>query len=253
VLGSGRREACEARPTPRSAACIVTPMTDERLLEAARRLSGRLTPGDLDSTLEQITTAAVEVLPQVQFSSITVRHADGTLVTVAPTHDMLKQIDAEQYRLQEGPCYEAATHEQSVITSDLGADPRFPRYGPAAVEHGIRAQIGVRLFDSPRSHGALNLYSTEVGAFDDVASISALFAHQAGQAIGYAQEITNLAQAVRTRTTIGQAVGIVMERYKLNDQRAFAFLQRLSSHRNVKLRLVAQEIVDATTKDRPAS
>jgi GAF domain-containing protein len=225
-------------------------MTHEEMLETARRLSDKLTPGDLDATLAQITTAAVEVLPNVQLSSITVRHRDGTLTTVAPTDDLLLRLDGEQYRLQEGPCYEAATDERQVVSSDLGADPRFPRYGAAAVAEGIRAQIGVRLFDSPTSHGALNLYSERVGAFDDIGSLSELFAHQAGQAVAYAQEVGNLAEAVRTRTTIGQAVGIVMERYGLNDERAFAFLQRLSSHRNVKLRLVAQEIVDETSANR---
>jgi GAF domain-containing protein len=226
-------------------------MSSERLLETARRLAAQLSPGDLDATLAQITSAAVEVLPNVQLSSITIQQADGTLVTVAPTDDLLYRLDGEQYRLHEGPCYEAATDERQVISSDLGNDPRFPRYGKAAVAEGVRAQIGVRLFDNPRSHGALNLYSREVGAFEDIESLSALFVHQAGQAIAYAQEIGNLAEAVRTRTIIGQAVGIVMERYQLNDQRAFAFLQRLSSHRNLKLRLVAQEIVDAAG-DAPA-
>ena len=227
-------------------------MDDERLLDAAKRLADRLTPGDLDGTLRQITAAAVEVLPHVQQSSITIRHTDGTLRTVAPTDDRLLRIDAQQYELQEGPCYVAATHEQQVISSDLAADERFPRYGAVAVAEGVRAQIGVRLFNGPTSQGALNLYSGQVGAFDDLGSLSALFAHQAGQAIGYAQEIDGLAQAVRTRTTIGQAVGIVMERYQLNDERAFAFLQRLSSHRNVKLRVVAQELV-ADVGDRPAA
>ena len=37
-----------------------------------------------------------------------------------------------------------------------------------------------------------------------------------------------------------------MERYDLNDEHAFAFLKRLSSHRNVKLRAVAEEIISAT-------
>jgi GAF domain-containing protein len=224
---------------------------EERLLETAQRLAERLTPGDLDATLAQITTAAVEVLPQVELSSITVHRSDGTLATVAPTDDLLLEIDGAQYQLREGPCYEAATDQRSVVSSDLASDPRFPRYGAAAAERGVRSQIGVRLFDSPTSRGALNLYSTDVGAFDDVESVSALFAHQAGQAIAYAQEIGNLAEAVRTRTTIGQAVGIVMERYTLNDQRAFAFLQRMSSHRNTKLRVIAQEIVDALTNGPP--
>ncbi len=229
---------------PSPARCIVPCVSTERALDTARRLSERLSPGDLDATLSQITAAAVEVLPNVELCSITIRHENGRLETVAPTDDLLLRLDGEQYRLREGPCYEAATDHRNVVSSDLGADERFPHYGAAAVREGVRAQIGVRLFDSPRSHGALNLYSTKVGAFDDVESLSALFAHQAAQAIAYAQEIGNLAQAVRTRTTIGQAVGIVMERYGLNDQRAFAFLQRLSSHRNVKLRLIAQELVD---------
>ena len=103
----------------------------------------------------------------------------------------------------------------------------------------------MRLFDTPKSNGALNLYSTQTGAFEDVESLSALFAHQAGMAIAYAHQIGTLHEAVQTRTVIGQAVGIVMERYNLNDERAFAFLKRLSSHRNVKLRVVAQEITAA--------
>jgi GAF domain-containing protein len=217
--------------------------TEERLVDTARRLSERLKPGDLDATLRQITTAAVEVLPNVQFSSISVRHPDGSLSTVAPTDQRLLRIDEEQYRLQEGPCYQASVETGPIVSSDLGADERFPKYGPVALSEGIRAQIGVRLFDTRRSNAALNLYSTSVGAFDDVESLGALFAHQSAQAIAYAHEVGNLSEAVRTRTMIGQAVGIVMERYGLNDERAFAFLQRLSSHRNVKLRLVAQEII----------
>ncbi len=83
-----------------------------------------------------------------------------------------------------------------------------------------------------------------MGAFDDSSTLGALFAHQAGQAIAYAHEIATLSEAVRTRTLIGEAVGVVMERFGLSDERAFAFLKRLSSHRNVKLRDIAQEFVD---------
>jgi len=218
-------------------------MDQDRLLDAARRMADGLSPSDLDSTLRQITRAAVEVLPNVQYSSITVRHADGRLVTSAPTDDLLLRVDAVQYELHEGPCYEAAVDESYVISSNLGADERFPQYGPRAVEEGIRSQVGIRLFDTRKSKGALNLYSTRVGAFDDLETLSGLFAHQAGVAIAYAHHVENLEEAVRTRTTIGQAVGIVMERYGLDDERAFAFLARLSQQRNVKLRQVAEELI----------
>ena len=215
-------------------------------MEVARRLSKTLTPGDLDHTLSQITAAAVEVLPEVEYASITVLHADGRLETVAPTDDLLLDIDVTQYELREGPCYEAAVDTVHVTAPNLAADQRFPHYATVAVAAGIRAQAAVRLFDAPKSRGALNLYSHNVGAFEDLGSLGELFAHQSAMAIGYAQEIHNLHEAVRNRTTIGQAVGIVMERYKLTDQRAFAFLTRLSQHSNVKLRLVAQELVAAT-------
>jgi GAF domain-containing protein len=225
-------------------------MENESLLETARRLREQLAPSDLDATLRQISAASVELLPNVEYSSITVLHSDGELSTAAPTDPLIIRLDAEQYSLREGPCYDAATHDDQVICSDLAADERFPSYGRVAVRMGIRSQVGVRLFDAPKSQGALNLYSTRIGAFDDLESLSALFAHQAGLAISYAHEIETLREAVMSRTVIGTAVGIVMERFKLNDERAFAFLKRLSSHRNVKLRVVAQELVADTAEDR---
>ena len=220
-------------------------MTDDRVLDTIRRLSANLTPGDLDHTLARITAAAAEVLPGVHYASITVRHADGRLETVAPTDDMLLGVDAAQYDLREGPCYDAAVDAMYVSSPNLAADERFPRYAAMAVKAGIRAQAGVRLFDTPKpsAQGALNLYSRDVGSFTDMSVVSQLFAHQSAIALDYAREVKNLQEAVRTRQAVGRAVGIVMERYGLNEERAFAFLARVSQTRNVKLRQVAAEIV----------
>ncbi|MFI5707128.1 GAF and ANTAR domain-containing protein [Kribbella sp. NPDC051620] len=224
-------------------------MGENELDETARRLAKSLTPGDLDHTLSRITAAAVEVLPEVEYASITVKHSDGRLETAAPTDDVLWGVDAAQYDLQEGPCYDAAVEAAHVLAPDLANDPRFPRYAVTATAVGIRAQAGIRLFDAPKSQGALNLYSTRIGAFEDLGSIGLLFRHQSAMAIAYAQEIQNLQEALRTRRTIGQAIGIVMERYSLSDQRAFAFLTRLSQHGNVKLNKVAERLVaDADSK-----
>jgi GAF domain-containing protein len=218
-------------------------MESENVVEAARQLAVALTPGDLDHTLAQITAAAVEVLPDVEACSITILHSDGSLETAAPTAEKLWVLDRAQYAFREGPCYEAALESVHVLSPYLESDARFPQYAQVALEAGIRAQAGLRLFDGPRSRGALNLYSGAPGAFADLELLGALFAHQSAVAISYAHEIRELNEAVRTRGEIGKAVGVVMERYKLNDQRAFAFLTRLSQHRNVKLRRVAAEIV----------
>jgi GAF domain-containing protein len=214
-------------------------------LAASNALAAAMTPGELDATLTAITATAVKVLPQVDFSSITINHPDGHLETKAATEDLVCELDAKQYELHEGPCYHAATEAAHVVSADLAADERFPHYGPAAVESGIRSQVGLRLYTGDRAQGALNLYSTSVGAFDDLGALGALFSTQAAMAIGYATEVSNLKAALETRTVIGKAVGIVMERYQLGDDRAFAFLTRLSQHRNVKLRTVAEELVAA--------
>lgn len=213
------------------------------LLEASRRLSVALTPADLDETLAKITAAAVEVLPDVRYASITVRHADGRLETVAPTDDLLCEIDAAQYELKEGPCYEAATDTVHVTAPFLAEDPRFPRYAPVATAAGIQAQAGVRLFDAPASNGALNLYADHPGAFQDLGSLGELFAHQSAMALAYAREISQLNEAVRTRQLIGEAVGVVMERYNLDDARAFGLLTRLSQDSNTKLRVIAEGLL----------
>lgn len=219
--------------------------SETRILDVSAALARALRPADLDQTLRNITEAAVQVLPQVDHASITIRRADGRLDSRAVTDDLLLDLDAKQYEWREGPCYDGATDWPHAISSDLEHDERYPRYGPAAVAAGIRSQAGLRLYENPRSVGALNLYSRSVGALDDLRTLSALFAHQAAVAIAYAGEMQDIDEAVRARTMIGQAVGVVMERYGLTDDRAFAFLTRLAAHRNVTLRLVAQEIVAA--------
>ncbi len=108
----------------------------------------------------------------MHYSSITFLRADGTLATAAPTDDLIVRLDAEQYRLKEGPCDDAAAHTNQVVSADLALDDRFAAYGTVAASLGVRSQIGVRLFGTPKSNGALNLYSRNVGAFEDGAALS---------------------------------------------------------------------------------
>lgn len=214
-----------------------------RAVDLSSKLAAALGPRDLDATLQDITQAAVRLLPQVDYASITIRHSSGDLTAHALTDDLLVELDTKQAEWREGPCFDGASDEPHVVSTDLRGDERYPRYGPLAASAGVRSQAGLRLFENPRSVGALNLYSRAVGALDSMHPLDRLFADQAAIAISYAVEVQNLNEALHTRTVIGQAVGLVMERYHLTDERAFAFLTRLSSHRNVKLRVVAQELV----------
>jgi AmiR/NasT family two-component response regulator len=63
-------------------------------------------------------------------------------------------------------------------------------------------------------------------------------------------EIEELREALRSNRTIGMAVGIVMERCDLDADASLAFLKRVSSQQNRKLRDLAAELVE--TRHLPA-
>jgi len=218
--------------------------TDVNILDLAESLRQRLVPSDLESTLDAITRAAVEVLPGVDYASLSLRH-DGELESYAVTDPVIATLDKQQFELAEGPCYDGTTSDPFVVSPDLLHDPRYPTWGPLAAGMGIRSAAGIRLFENPHTVAALNLFSGKVDALQDVATLSRLFSHQAAVALAYSVQIDSLNEALKSRTRIGEAVGIVMERYQLPEQQAFAFLTRLSQHGNIKLRRIAEELVAA--------
>ncbi|HZG68532.1 MAG TPA: GAF and ANTAR domain-containing protein [Herpetosiphonaceae bacterium] len=155
-----------------------------------------------------------------------------------------------QYQLDEGPCVDALRHEDFQRADDLADDKRWPCYAPKAAALGVGSQMVVRLFDDHNSVGGLNLYAFRPQAFDeDTRHIAWLFARHASLSMERAFKDEQLNEALATRNVIGQAIGMVMERYQMDEKRAFAFLVRVSSTSNIKLRDIAQELVD-TANDR---
>ena len=59
-------------------------------------------------------------------------------------------------------------------------------------------------------------------------------------------EVEGLRQAMRTRSMIEQAKGMLMERYGLTPEEAFDRLARLSQHANIKLTDVASALVESS-------
>lgn len=205
-------------------------------------------PGNLADTLARISNTARDTVPGADFASITVRHKDGRLETLTTTDPVILQADAIQYELRQGPCYDAVTNSEMVYCADLGADTQWPDYSPRAHQLGLCSQVAVRLSDSHGTYTGLNLYSTEPDAFGaDPMDVARLFSSHARVALGFARELDTLKGAVGTRQVIGEAMGIVMERYALTEERAFEFLIRMSQTSNVKLRDVAKGIVTASS------
>jgi ANTAR domain/GAF domain len=203
------------------------------------------TPMDLDETLKLITRSAADTIPGVREASISITTRDGRIETLAPTDPMVTRADHLQYELHEGPCLDAAIEDPVVLVDDLANDPRWPDFGPKAAALGFGSQVAFQFRAVPHVRGALNLYALETRAIDrDAIHLGGMFAAQIAVAMGWARQDETMNEALATRNLIGQAVGIVMERYHLDSDRAFAFLVRLSQTRNVKLRMVAGGIVD---------
>lgn len=207
---------------------------------------------DLESdSLELLTAAACETVPGADYASITVVSANGQVETLAPTDPLLVTADQLQAELREGPCFDAATEDAMFIAEDLAHDQRWPNYGPKAAALGIGSQMGVDLHHPGDAKAALNLYARRTWLFAGEADTAELFASHASLVLGYVNASDHYQSALSSRKTIGQALGIVMERYQMNEDRAFQFLTRVSKNSNTKLRDVAADIVAGLNRRNP--
>jgi GAF domain-containing protein len=165
--------------------------------------------------------------------------------TAAVTDPLVERADELQMEHQEGPCLESIWQHEWFLIDDTVSDPRWPKWGPAVAELGIRSALSIRLAERARAFGALNLFARDVGRFDaDDASIGQIFGRHASVALANARHEASLEQAIDARHLIGQAQGILMERFDLDANQAFAVLRRYSQNHNVKLREVARRVVD---------
>jgi GAF domain-containing protein len=198
-----------------------------------------------DDALTSLTMSAVANIPHVDFASITLHRQRTAFRTVAATDPLAERMDTLQYELGEGPCYAAVTDERVVLVNDMTSSD-YGRYAPRAADLGVGAQAAIQLVSDGERAG-LNLYARRRNAFDrSTIEFAELFATQAAAILGYVEQLEQLSEALHTRSDIGTAVGILMERYKIDHQRAFAVLVRISNTRNLKLRLLARQLIDGT-------
>lgn len=169
----------------------------------------------------------------------------GRLRTIAPTGPIVDELDRLQAELGEGTCLDSAWEGETLRAPAVATDPRWPLWGARAAALGIASALAVELsgLDGQRV-GALNLYWREPRGFstDDVA-FAHVFGRHAAVAISSMIKEANLRIALDTRKRIGQAEGILMERFDLDPDQAFQVLRRYSQDRNLKLREIAEELV----------
>lgn len=212
-----------------------------RMAELAQVISLRR----VDDVLVDVTAAAKELIAGVDIAGVLLVGKGGTHQTLAPTSDVMFKLDELQMTTGEGPCLQAALDEIVIRTDDFRNEPRFPNYAPKVVELGLLSALSLKLYTADRTAGALNLFGYEPRPWNSEAeTIGMVLAAHAASAILASRESEQLQSALSTRDRIGQAKGIIMERFKIDDVRAFEMLRKLSQDTNTKLVDVAHRVID---------
>lgn len=218
-----------------------------RLVEVAKAL--RREHSDPQRVLDTITTSAVANVPGAQYASITTVLQGKYVHSAALCGDVSGQCDKIQEQLGEGPCLESAIEQTTIRIDDMETETRWSQFSDAASALGVRSMICFQLYVEGVNFGALNLHATEPNAFDaEAESIGSLFAAHAAIAFSTAREEQQIRAALTSRDVIGQAKGMLMERYNLSSQAAFALLSKLSQDTNVKLVDLALKVVTDAEK-----
>ncbi|HEX2132582.1 MAG TPA: GAF and ANTAR domain-containing protein [Actinophytocola sp.] len=199
----------------------------------------------VQATLDRIVAHAVELVDGCESAGILIVRR-GEVQALAATDDRARASDLLQGEVGEGPCLDATLREEQAFRiPDMVADERWPKYGPRAVELDIGSAMGFLLFTEDENLGALNMYSSRPNAFGErTEHIGWLLASHAAVAFASARTDDQLRAAIATRQEIGEAVGILMERYKVSEEQAFDLLRKESQNHNVKLRDVARVVTE---------
>ncbi|MFJ4209477.1 GAF and ANTAR domain-containing protein [Paenarthrobacter sp. NPDC089675] len=210
---------------------------------------------DVEAFLTELARHSVAMFskPGAQvFCGVTMlRHRSAA--TAASSGERALLLDELQYQFDDGPCLTAAREGVQVHIPDIEKDNTWPEYGRVASEQGIRSILALPFpLSDDSAKAGLNLYSERPHSFDQAAVQRGTdYVQQASKGLRLAvmiaqhsQTAANLRAAMASRTVIDIATGIVIAQNRCSQAEAVELIKKASSNRNVKLREVAQAIVD---------
>ena len=226
------------------------------LSAALSRMSGVLFSEEtLQSVLELVTALAAETLPGSSGAGVTLLR--GRTRTTAATDPLVEEADALQYELDGGPCLSAARDRRTYRIESIWTEQRCPLWALRVAQLGLGSSLSTPLVVRGDTLGAVKVYARQEAAFADADErILALFADKASVTLTNVQSQEDarrlseqLRDALRTRDVIGQAKGILRQRHHVDEQTAFGMLAADSQRTNLKLRVVAQNLLDSVGRD----
>jgi len=219
-------------------------------------------PGDdavVDGALRLVVRLARATVGGADGVSVSL-HRGGRLRTVAASDETILEMDADQYATGEGPCVDASVQGHWFHATSLAQEARWPAFTVRARRLGINAILSNPLLAEDRPVGALNIYSRTSAAFGEKdQELAGIFAAEASAVLGGAGlggtddgRSVRLGEALRTRQTIAEAQGVLMERDGVGELDAYRLLRDHSQKTDQPLGERAADIVASTRRDRRA-
>lgn len=208
----------------------------------------------IDSYLQSAADLTAEVIGVDGSYSLSIS-LYGKPVTVGSSDRSAWEADQVEFDTEDGPCVEALRTGAVSGPIDLVTEKRWPAWTAVATMLGFSSAAGIPGEVSPGERIALNLYAPVPDAFDGpVLHRATLFAQEVARTLPAAvrlfeadERATHLEQALASRSTIDQAIGVLMSQNRCTPEVAFGILRRASQNRNIKLRDVAATIIERYT------
>ncbi len=200
---------------------------------------------DVDAALSDITAHSAATVPGAKYAGITVLDPDGSITTIGPTDGAVSTIDDIQRETGQGPCLSAAWNQHTIVIDDVEREPRWSAFCAAVHERtSIRSMLSFRLYDERRGSAALSFHADTAGVFDDESvEVGLLYAAHTTLAWNTLRREQQFQSALASRDVIGQAKGVLMERFDIDAVAAFELIRKLSQESNTKIADVARRLV----------
>jgi GAF domain-containing protein len=196
----------------------------------------------VEETVEAVLAFALHALGCTHSGIVLKQRSEPWTVTSDP---VVEQIYRLQIESGDGPMMAAYLEDEVVRVRDSAADIRWPEWAALAAALGLRSVLHLPLKVGPETVGVLSAYDERPDMFTaDDEAVAHTLARHASVAVASAREVHELGEALDTRKVVGQAMGILMERFDLDSDRAFAVLRRYSQDHNMKLREVALRLIE---------
>lgn len=233
------------------------PLNDE-LAGVFARMSGLLLSEEtVETSLSVLSSLAAETVPGSCGAGVSI--IEGRRRTSAgSTDDRVREADALQYELDEGPCLTATDQRELVVVEDLSLDERWPRWAAAAAPLGLRGAMSSPLVAGASAVGAIKIYADHPRAFDVRAQqLLALFSAQAAVLVANVQShdrarrlSEGMRQAVRDRDVVSMAKGVLMGRHAVDEDAALRMLLAEGRSTGLTLAAAARALVASAAEGR---